>query len=440
MSLPTDCPQRNERRGWMGDAGLSIDETLFNFDYVNFYMNFLTMISDNQSPDGAVSDTVPFTVGFSPADPNWGTAYVTITWYLYEHTGDITIIENYYSGIQAWIDCLTGQYQKTGLAKMYYYWGDWATVQETANTSLTSSYAYLRDVHTFINMSQILNRTENVQKYTQVYQRLADEFHRVFYNTTLGAYVDGSQAMNILALALPDVVPASLRAAVLSSLINNIITTDHFTGGIVSVAPLYPLLSIEGHHDLALKLAQSTSYPSYGYMFHNDIQNATTTWELWNTLPQGATASLNHHMFNSIGAWFYRYLAGIELNGLRTITIHPRMSYNADLLTHVKAEVVTIKGPVRVEWSRVSVNIVNLSITIPNNIDAIVSFDPLIEKGQCVKLMCDDEVIWMRGEMNDEWNFLRNVNGVSALSENELRGIMSMRVASGEYRFVAYWQ
>jgi alpha-L-rhamnosidase len=175
-------------------------------------------------------------------------------------------------------------------------------------------------------------------------------------------------------------------------------------------------------------------------MFHNDIQNATTTWELWNTLPQGATASLNHHMFNSIGAWFYRYLAGIELNGLRTITIHPRMSYNPDLLTHVKAEVVTIKGPVRVEWSRVSVNRVNLSITIPNNIDAIVSFDPLIEKGQCVKLMCDDEVIWMRGEMNDEWNLLRNVNGVSALSENELRGIMSMRVASGEYRFVAYWQ
>jgi alpha-L-rhamnosidase len=70
MSLPTDCPQRHERRGWMGDAGLSIDETLFNFDYVNFYLNFLTMISDNQSLDGAVSDTVPFTVGSSPADPN----------------------------------------------------------------------------------------------------------------------------------------------------------------------------------------------------------------------------------------------------------------------------------------------------------------------------------------------------------------------------------
>ncbi|CAF1057728.1 unnamed protein product [Adineta steineri] len=195
-----------------------------------------------------------------------------------------------------------------------------------------------------------------------------------------------------------------------------------------------------GHHDLALKLAQSISYPSYGYMFHNDIQNAATTWELWNTLPQGATALLNHHMFNSIGAWFYRYLAGIELNGLQTITIYPRMSYDADLLNYVKAEVVTIKGSIRVEWSRTTVNTVNLSIVIPNNMDAIVTFDSLIKNGQCVKLMCDDETIWMRGEMNDEIKLSRDINGVNDLSENKLQGTMSMRVASGEYTFVAYWK
>ena len=440
MSLPTDCPQRNERRGWMGDAGLSVDEALFNFDYVNFYLNFLTMISDNQRPDGAVSDTVPYTVGFNPADPNWGTAYVQITWYSYEHTGDESIIERYYNGIQAWVDCLTGEYQKTGLAKMYYYWGDWLATQRTANTSLVSSYAYLRDVHTFINMSQILKHTDNVQKYTQLYQQLADEFHQVFYNAAVGGYVDGSQAMNILPLALPDVVPTSLHATVLTLLVNNIITNGHFTGGIVSVAPLFPLLSKEGHHDLALKLALVTSYPSYGYMFHNNVQNATTMWEAWNVLPQGATSSLNHHALNSIGAWFYRYLAGIELNALRTITIYPRMSYDPDLLTHIKAEVVTIKGPVQVEWTRVSTNVVTLSVTIPINTDAIVSFDSLIEKGQCVKLMCDNEVIWKRGEMYDELKLLKSVRGVSDLNEDKLTGVMSIRVVSGEYTFVAYWK
>jgi alpha-L-rhamnosidase len=442
MSLPTDCPQRHERRGWMGDAGLSVDETLYNFDYANFYLNFLTMISDNQSPDGSVSDTVPYVAGYSPADPNWGTAYVTITWYLYEHTGDVTIIEKYYGGIKAWVNFLTNQYQRTGIANFYHHWGDWEPVNPSSNQSLVSSYPFLRDVYTFVNMSQLLNRTDDAQKYTQLYQRLADEYHRVFYNTTIGAYVDGSQVMNILPLALPNVVPPSLRPAVLNALVNNIVTTGYFTGGIVSVAALYPLLSKEGHHDLALKLAQSTSYPSYGYMFNNTIQNATTTWEQWDTLraESGAKSSLNHHMFNSIGAWFYRYLAGIELNALRTITIYPRMSYDAGLLTHVKAEVVTIKGPVQVEWSRVSENVVTLSTSIPNNMDAIVSFDRLIEKGQCVKLMCDNEVIWMRGEMNDEMKLMKDVHGVSDLSENEFTRTMSIRVGSGEYTFAAYWE
>jgi alpha-L-rhamnosidase len=352
----------------------------------------------------------------------------------------VTIIEKYYKGIQGWVDCLTAQYQQTGLAHFYHHWGDWEPVDHTANESLVSSYPFLRDVYTFVNMSQLLNNTDNVQKYTQLYQRLADEYHRVFYNETLGAYVDGSQAMNILPLSLPGVVPAALRPAVLNSLVNNIATTGYFTGGIVSINAFYPLLSKEGHHDLALKIAQRTSYPSYGYMFTNDIQNATTTWEQMNTLPQGARSSLNHHMFNTIGAWFYRYVAGIELNGLQTITIYPRMSYDANLLTHVEAEVVTIKGPVQVEWNRVSEKVMTLSTSIPNNLDAVVTFDRLIEKGHCVKLMCDNEVIWMRGEAKNEVKLLKDVRGVSDLSENELTGAMSIRVGSGEYDFTAFWE
>jgi alpha-L-rhamnosidase len=267
-----------------------------------------------------------------------------------------------------------------------------------------------------------------------------DEFHRVFYNPAIGAYSDGNQPANILALALPNVVPTSLRATVLNALINNILTTGYFTGGIVSVAALFPLLSNEGHQDLALKLALSTSFPSYGYMFTNDIQNATTTWEQWNTLPTQAGSSLNHHMFNSIGAWFYRYLAGIQLNALNTILVHPRMSYDVDLLNHIEAEVVTIKGAVRVEWSRVSLNVVTLSIAIPTSTDGIVSFDRLIEKGRCMKLTCDDDVIWIRGAMNDHLKLSKDVHGVSDLTENTATGTMSIRVTSGKYTFMAYWQ
>jgi alpha-L-rhamnosidase len=440
MSLPYGCPQRNDRTGWMGDAGLSSDEALYNFDYVNFYLNFLTMIEDNQRPDGAVSDTVPFMVGFVPADPNWGTAYLTITWQLYEHTGDVSIIAKYYTGIQAWIDCLIGEYKTTGLANMYFHWGDWVPVQKVKNNSLVSSYAFLRDVYRFVNMSELLNRTDNIQRYSQLYQQLTEEWHNVFYNSSAHGYADGSQSANTLSLDLPNVVPQSLRPTVINSLVDSIVNIGYFTGGIISVAAVYPLLSKEGHHDLALKLALSISYPSYGYMFNNDIQNATTTWEEWNSLPTGARSSLNHHMFNTIGAWFYRYLAGIELNALRTITIHPRMSYAIDLLNHIEAEVVTIKGPVRVKWTRMSVDSVALSVAIPNNMDANVFFDPLIKKGQCVKLMCDDEIVWMRKDQNNEPRMITNVLGISDLNENLTTGVLSLRVTSGEYTFVAYWQ
>jgi hypothetical protein len=175
-------------------------------------------------------------------------------------------------------------------------------------------------------------------------------------------------------------------------------------------------------------------------MFNNQIQNATTTWEQWNSLPTEARSSLNHHMFNSIGAWFYRYLAGIELNALSTITIHPRMSYDANLLNYTEAEVFTIKGAVRVKWIRMSTDSVELSVVIPNNIDANVSFDPLIKNGRCIKLMCDGEIVGMIEDETDKLQLIKDVHGVSDFAEHRAIGTISMRVASGEYKFMAYWQ
>jgi hypothetical protein len=145
-------------------------------------------------------------------------------------------------------------------------------------------------------------------------------------------------------------------------------------------------------------------------------------------------------MFNTIGAWFYRYVAGIELNALSTITVHPRMSYDADLLNYAEAEVVTIKGAVRVKWTRVSIDSVILSVVIPNNMDADVFFDPLIKNGRCWKLQCDDKIIWKSEDENDELRLMENVRGVSDLTVNRLTGIMSAKVTSGEYTFIAYWQ
>ncbi|CAF4075806.1 unnamed protein product [Rotaria sordida] len=246
MSLPTDCPQRDERKGWMGDAALSVNEALYNFDLIKFYLNFLTLIMDIQLKAGFIPDTVPLTFGIYPADPNWGTALPTITWQLYRHYNDIQILRDHYASIRAYVESVRDGYRITGLAELIYHYGDWVPPppQPKTNGHLVASFAFLHDVSLLINMSQILGYTNDTQTYTAFYQRLAEEFHRVFFKTSTGYYADGTQAAQVLALALPNVVPANVRDGVLQHLLQDIQAKgNHISTGIVSTAQLYPLLS-----------------------------------------------------------------------------------------------------------------------------------------------------------------------------------------------------
>ena len=104
MSIPSDCPQRDERKGWLGDAGISVDESLYNFDSGHFYPNFLDLIQDVQAADGSVPDTVPFSYGTRHGDPNWGTALPSIAWAVYDHYGDVAVLQKHYQGIKAWVE------------------------------------------------------------------------------------------------------------------------------------------------------------------------------------------------------------------------------------------------------------------------------------------------------------------------------------------------
>ena len=135
------------------------------------------------------------------------------------------------------------------------------------------------------------------------------------------------QTAQILALALPNVVPSNVRNAVFEYLISDITEkANHVSAGIIGTAQLYPLLYDNGYHDRALELITSSTYPSYGYMFNNPYENATTLWELWNAPFEGpGMNSRNHIMYGSVGAWFYSHLAGIDLTS-DLIIIQPRMA------------------------------------------------------------------------------------------------------------------
>jgi alpha-L-rhamnosidase len=118
MSLPTDCPQRDERKGWMGDASLTVDEALYNFKLAPFYYNFLDLIRVSQGPKGEVPDTVPLSFGSQQGDPSWGSGYNNIVWNLYKHNGDTGIVANHYPAVKKWADFLWSQYNTSGLIQM----------------------------------------------------------------------------------------------------------------------------------------------------------------------------------------------------------------------------------------------------------------------------------------------------------------------------------
>jgi alpha-L-rhamnosidase len=424
----------------MGDAALTVNEALYNFDLIKFYHNFLNLITDVQRDDGALPRYVPGDL--YPAETNWGTALPTITWQVYRHYNDVKTLADYYDHIITYIKYFRSVYNTTGLANFPFRSGDWVQPPPflQTNKSLISSFAFLHDVYAVINMSRVLGKKNDTDFYSTLYQTLAEEFHRVFYNTSFNFYADGMQAAQVLALALPGVVPVNIRNTVINQLVTDINQQGiHVTTGIVSTAQLYPLLSDNGHHDLALELISSTTYPSYGYMFNNPYENATTVWELWNAPLTGPNMnSRNHIMYGSVGAWFYSHLAGIDLSS-DVITIRPRMASESKkhLMSKLDCQLSTLYGIVHVSYTRdehdtVS-NSILLRVTIPPNAQGLVVFEPLFVGAQCKTLIEGDKVIWSSDSST------KNVQEFD-IAKDPTSGLMTVHIGSGEYEFQALWE
>ena len=444
MSVPTDCPSRDERRGYGGDAALSVDAALFNFDMLPFYDSWLVQWAVAQDASGNVPTVAPGSGG--QGDPNWSTVLATVTWALYQHTGDVSVLQRHYLTVRNWVEYMRTQYNQTGLVNLFGPIGDWVPPPPYGMTDihLINSFPFLHDVYILANMSVLLNRTSDTITYTALYSHLTQEFHKTWYSDAKKGYADGGQAANTLALALPGVVPDTLRPTVLQSLVADIVQKNQFTTGIVSTAQLFPLLSRSGHHDLAVQLIHKTDYPSYAWQFMNPWENATTVWEIWNAPTTGpGMNSRNHHMYASIGAWFYRYVAGVDLNAFNPILIHPRMTTQGDLMGPVHVEVQSVAGAVVVDWVRENgegqgEQRVLMSVTVPANTEARLTFDPLISQGRCIRLKEGGQMIAERSIGGLQG--VGEVEGISELRESAVSPhSVEMKLQSGKYHFSADW-
>ena len=418
--VPTDCDQRNERMGWMGDAHVTAEEAMLNFDMAAFYSNFVRDIRDNQSPDGSVTDTVPHGYGAGAADPAWGTAYPLICWYMWEQYGDRRILEENYEGLKKWVEWMRSK--ATDNILTYSKYGDWVAVEPTPGSFVSALY-YLYDVQIEAKIAGVLGKREDAQSYGQLAAQITEAINNKFWDASTGSYANGTQTANAMALFM-GVVPPN-RRSVTGKLTNDIVYRHdtHVTTGFIGVKYLLPVLTQMGRSDLAYDLATQTTYPSWGYMI---AQGATTLWELWQEKTGPSMNSHNHIMFGSVGAWFYQALGGINIEpdapGYKRIGIQPQMVRD---LASASASVETLRGTVSSSWTH-SPGVVTLDIVVPVGSEADVVI-PKDDEMTDVTLREGNQVVWEKGHF---------VPGASGITSATTRGRdLMFKAGSGRYSF-----
>lgn len=424
FSIPTDCDQRNERQGWMGDAQVTAEEAIMNFNMAAFYTNFIRDIHDEQHADGTITDTVPHRYGSRPADPAWGTAYPQLCWYMWKYYGDRRILEENYDGLKKYVEFL--RTRAPGNVLSYSYYGDWVSIVHTPGGFVSAAY-YFYDVQILSRIAAVLGRTADAQAYSQLDAKIKDAINAKYFNASTGNYANGTQTANAMALEL-GLAAGRSRRRVASNLTNDVVYyhNTHVTTGFIGIKFLMPALTAIGRSDLAYELAVQTTYPSWGYMIKN---GATTLWELWQKKTGPSMNSQDHAMFGSIGAWFYQALAGINNRpggaAYRHIVVDPQIVEN---LRWASGSIQTVRGEVSSSWTHTPGKI-TLNVRIPAGSDAEIVI-PKEEEMTDVAVREGDHVLWSNGQ------YAAGDPGVTDARQDPRSGNIIVSVGSGRYDFV----
>lgn len=431
MSIPTDCPQRDERHGWLGDAHLSAEEAVFNFDMAAFYSKFLEDIRLAQKEDGSLPDVVPpYLPRLYPADPAWSSAYPTLVALLWEHYGDKRTIARHYLHLKRYIDFLAANADRHIIRTLGKY-GDWcppgSIVPKKTPVELTSTWYFYHDVLILARLASVLGRAEEVRQYEQLAGAVRDAFNVTFLGETQYAAVRVSsvdtypnQTSNALPLFL-DMVPAAKKDAVLASLLQSIVRQQdgHVDTGILGTRYILDVLVDNGHGDVAYRMVTHKSYPGWGYMLAED---ATTLWERWEKLTGHAMNSQNHIMLGSVDAWFYRTIAGLSplRPGWKSVRVRPHVLGD---LTSAEASLETAAGKVRSAWKK-GADSFTLEVTVPVGSSAEVQL-PLL---------------WPAARLFESGKPLRRPGPVAEpipdlTYEGDEGGRAHVRTGSGDYKF-----
>ena len=380
-SMPTDCPQRDERLGWTGDRTTGNFGESYIFDNHQLYAKWLSDGDDCQWDNGSLPNIVPpYWRGYTD-NMTWPGAMVTVTDMLYTRFGDVEPIRQHYAAWKKWMLHMKNDYMRAGLMPRDTY-GDWCMPPErlelihssdpnriTESTVIsTPFYCYL--CGKMAKFAEILGFTEDVDFFNQEITTTTIAFNDKYFNRVTGVYANNTVTANILPLWF-GMVPKGLENKVLESIVDKTMNEcdGHVSTGVIGIQQLMRCLTEYGRGDLALKIASNDTYPSWGYMVRN---GATTIWELWNgNTADPAMNSGNHVMLlGDLILWEYEYLGGIRAlePGYSKIQLKP---YPIEGLDFVNCTYNSVSGRIESHWKREG-NHFEWDIVIPANTTAEV--------------------------------------------------------------------
>ncbi len=368
VSIPTDCPQRDERLGWMGDAGVFWRTGTFNFDIQSFSHKFMLDVEDAQTPSGEFTDVSPNILGPTPGAPGWGDAGVFIPYATWLQYGDTSIVDQAWPAMERWMDNILqhnpNYLREQNLGNNY---GDWLAPDPNTPKELIDTAYWALIAREMAEMAEATHRSEDARRYRNVYEHIATSY-RAAYISPDGS-VTGNTQTAYLATLFTGLAPKDLQVQMVDRIVKDVeMHGYHLTTGFLGTPFLLSVLDEYNRSDVAFKLLLSDTYPSWGYMIKN---GATTWWERWNgDTGDPSMNSYNHYAFGSVMAWVYRRAAGIDTDGsgpgYKHLTVQPHFD---PALPELHVEYDSVYGTVISDW-RQSTH--TFTIAIPPNTTASV--------------------------------------------------------------------
>ncbi|MBR1539108.1 MAG: family 78 glycoside hydrolase catalytic domain [Bacteroidales bacterium] len=406
LSIPTDCPQRDERMGWTGDAQVFVRSATYNMNVGPFFTRWFQSVRDIQGEDGSYCDFIP-KVGQPPHGSRkgggamgWMEAGVIIPWQLYLQYGDTHFITEHYASMQAYMEYL--QHRAVGDIQPGSGYGDWVALEHT-NSPLTNTAYYAYDALLMEKMASAIGKYADAKRYKELHERIRKAFNREFvgpdgvtkesrnvppYHEWIAGGSDASYKANTqTSYVVPlqaELFDEQHKQLAVQNLVDNVASHGYtLTTGFIGTPYLNLVLSKNGYDAVAYKLFEQRNYPSWLYPV---LQGATTMWERWNsyTIRQGFGPvdmnSFNHYSFGAIEEWMFSYMLGIQPvesdPGYHSFVLAPRVGGSFD---HVSGHYDSVYGRIESAWKHTDEGIV-FDFLVPANTEASLVL-PLTDDG-----------------------------------------------------------